>query len=225
MVGQDLIQILFNVPGAAFQHHVQVPGACHAVGGVVGVHPHLVQDGVHPALRNEHVAGLDGPVPIPPAAQGKGLGGFMAVHVEGEGELGPQLRLNAQQLQHLGVGGRLVGALLGQGTLHRIAEGPVGVVCVGPAHLHMGLVEGHLCGHAQEAPHPPLVDEGIILQFAALLLRQVLETAVGKAPHLAEVGLLDALVDGQGDSKEGGEQHRRQGDGQHRNEVSGPVGF
>ena len=89
----------------------------------------------------------------------------------------------------------------------------------------MGLVEGHLCGDAQEAPHPPLVDEGIILQFAALFLRQVLEPAVGEAPHLAEVGLLDALVDGQGDGKEGGEQHRRQGDGQHSDEVSGPVGF
>ena len=88
----------------------------------------------------------------------------------------------------------------------------------------MGLVEGRLCGHAQKAPHPPLADEGIILQFAALLLRQVLEPAVGEAPYLAEVGLLDALVDGQGDGKEGGEQHRRQSDGQHRDEISGPVG-
>ena len=170
------------------------------------------------------MAGGDGLVVLPPAAQEEGLGGLAAVHVKGEGEGHPQLRLDAQQLQHPGVGGRLVGALLGQGTLHRIAEGPVGVVCVGPAHLHMGLVEGHFCGHAQEAPHPPLADEGIILQFVALLLRQVLEPAVGEAAHLTEVVLLEALVDGQGDGKEGGEQHRCQGDGQHRNEISGPVG-
>src|SRR5699024_9676183 len=74
VVGQDLVQIPLNVPGAALQHHVQVPGAGHAVGGAGGIHAHLGQDGVHPALRNQDVAGHDGLVPLPPAGEGEGLG-------------------------------------------------------------------------------------------------------------------------------------------------------
>ena len=88
----------------------------------------------------------------------------------------------------------------------------------------MAFVEGHLTGHAHKAPQTPLVDEGVVLQFVKLLLCQVLEPAVGEAAHLAEVVLLDAVVDGHGDGEQGGEEHRGQGDGQHRDQVPGAVG-
>ena len=149
----------------------------------------------------------------------------MAVHVKGEGELGTELRLHAQQLQHMGVCGGLVGALLRQAALLGVAEGPVGVVGVGVANLHMGLVEGDLCGHPEKTPDAPLADQRVVPQLFKLLLRQVLEPTVGEAPHLAEVALLEALVDGQGDGEQRGEQHRRQGDGRDGDEIPGAAGL
>ena len=41
------------------------------------------------------------------------------------------------------------------------------------------------------------------------------------SPRLPEIGLLKAVVDGQGDGKQGGKEHRGQGDGQHGDAVSG----
>ena len=73
----------------------------------------------------------------------------------------------------------------------------------GPLHLHVGLVEGHLTGHPQEAPQAPFVNQGIVPQLVELLFRQVLEAAVGEAAHLTEVGLLEPVVDGHGDGEEG----------------------
>src|SRR5699024_5109319 len=112
-----------------------------------------------------------------------------------------------------------------QAALHGVAEGPVGVVGVGVANLHMGLVEGDLCGHHEKTPNAPLADQRVVPQLFKLLLRQVLKPAVGEAPHLAEVALLEALVDGEGDGEEGGKQHRRQGDGCDGDEVSGAAGL
>ena len=204
------------------QHHIQVPAAGHAVAAGRG-DAHLGQNGVHPALGDQNVVGHDGLVVLPPAAQGKGLGGLMSVHLKGNGELDADLRLHPQQLQHMGVGGRLVGALLGKTALYRVAVAPVGLVGVGVADLHMGFVEGNLCGHAHKAAQAPGFDERIVLQCLELLLSEVLEGAMGPAPGLTEVVLLDALVDGEGDGKKGWKQSRRQGDGQHRHQIAGTV--
>ena len=223
VVGQNLIQVLLDVAGTAFQHHVQVPTAHHAVAAGRG-DANLVQYRLQPALRDQDVVGRNGFIIHPPARQSKGLGGLMAVHIKRDGELRPDLRLHPQQVQHMGVGGGLIGALPGQAALNRVAVHPVGLVFVAPTHLNMGFVEGNFRGHAQETPDAPGVDQGIVFQFIDLLLRQVFEAAVGVSAHLAEVGLLDALVDGQGDGKEGGKQHCRQGDGRHRHHVPGPVG-
>ena len=142
MVGQDLIQVLFNVPVPTFQHYVQVPDAGHGILGVVGVYTHLGEDGVHPALGDQDVVGYDGFVVLPPAAEGEALGGLVPVYIEGKGEFRADLRLDAQQLQHAGVGGGLVGAFLRQGAFDGVAVHPVGLVGVGIAHFHMGLIEG-----------------------------------------------------------------------------------
>ena len=224
MVFQDLVQVACNISGPIFQHHIHVIGPGHAVRGLPGHHAGLRQDGVRPALRDQNVVGHNGLVILPPAAQGESLGGLMAVHIKGERELGADLRRDPHQLQHMGVRGGLIGALLGQAPLNRVAVHPVGLVGIGVAHLHMAFVEGHLTGHAHKAPQTPLVDEGVVLQFVKLLLCQVLEPAVGEAAHLAEVVLLDAVVDGHGDGEQGGEEHRGQGDGQHRDQVPGAVG-
>ena len=170
VIFQNLSDIVRNVAGTAFQHHIQVPGTSHAIlSGRDG--SHLVQNGVRPALRNQDVVGHNCLVILPPAAEGKGLGGGMAVHVKGDGEPGADLRLHPQQLQHVGVGSGLVGALLGQTALHRVAVHPVGFIGVGVADLHVGFVERHLRGHSDKPPHSPLVDEGVILQIVKLFLR------------------------------------------------------
>ena len=224
MAGQNLLHIPLDMGRAALEHHVQVPGAGHAVLRGVGVHPRLVQQGVHPALRDEHVVGYDGLVVLPPAGEGEGLSGLMPVHIKGEGEPGPQLRLHAQQLQHVGVGGRLVGTLLGQAALRRVAVHPVGVVGVGVAHLHVGFVERVLSRHTHEPPQAGLPDQGVVLQRLILRFGQVFEAAVGVAAHLPEVVLLESVVDGQGDGEQGGKEHRGQRNSQHRDEVAGAAG-
>ena len=89
----------------------------------------------------------NGLVVLPPAAQGKGLGGLMAVHEKRNSELGTDLRLHAQQFQHMGVRGGLVGALLRKSSLHRVTVHPVGVIGIRIADLHMGFVEGDVRGH------------------------------------------------------------------------------
>ena len=83
------------------------------------------------------MVGHDGLVVLPPAAQGKGLGGRAAVHIKGDSKLFPKFRFYSQQLQHMGISGGLIRALLGQTALHWVAELPVGLVCIGPANLHM----------------------------------------------------------------------------------------
>ena len=89
----------------------------------------------------------DGLIVLPPATQGKGLGGLAAVHEKRDGELSTDLRLHAQQCQHMGVRGGLVGALLRKASLHRVTVHPVGVIGIGVADLHMGFVEGYVRGH------------------------------------------------------------------------------
>ena len=144
------------------EHYIQIPGSGHAVAAGRG-HPYLRQYCVHPALRDENVVGGNRLVVLPPAAQGECLGRLMAVHRKGDGKLCPQLRFHPQQLQDTGVGGRLVGALLGEPPHHRFAVHPVGFIGIGVADLHMGLVERLLRGHAQKAAQPPLGDQRIVL--------------------------------------------------------------
>ena len=142
-----------------------------------------------------------GLVVLPPAAQGKGLGRFMAVHIKCDGKICADFRFHSQQFQYMSVCGSLVGALLREASLHRVAVAPVGLVGIGVADLYMGFVEGCLCGHPQKSPQAPLVNQWIVLQFLKLFLCQVLKGAMAPATGLAEVVLLDALVDGEGDGK------------------------
>ena len=72
----------------------------------------------------------------------------MAVHRKGDGKFRTDFRLYAQQLQHMGVGGSLVGALLREAPLHRVTVHPVGVIGIGVTNLHMGFVEGDVRRHA-----------------------------------------------------------------------------
>ena len=222
VVTENGVEVSPDVPGAAFERHVHVPGAGHAVPARRG-DAHLPQNGVHPALRNEDVVGDDGVIRLPPAAEGEDLGGFMAVHREGHGELRPQLRLDAQKPQDLRIRGGLVGALPGETAHHRIAEHPVGVLGFGIADLHMGFVEGLLCRHPEKAPQAGPCDTGIVLQLIVLLLGEILEAAVGRGAHLTERGLLKALVDGEGDGKKRGKEHRGEGDGQRCDEIPRAV--
>ena len=223
VVRQNLIEILGNAAITVFQHHIQVPLPCHAVTPRRG-DTHLLQHRIYPAFGDQNMVSHDGLVVLPPAAQGKGLGGLMAVHEKRNSELGTDLRLHAQQFQHMGVGGGLVSALLREASLHRVTVHPVGIIGIGVADLHMGFVEWDIRRHAQKSAQAPLVNERIVLQFLKLLLRQVLKGAVGPAPGLAEVVLLDALVDRESDGKKGRKKHRRQGDGQHRHDVPGAAG-
>ena len=147
------------------------------------------------------MVGDDGLVVLPPAAKGEGLGGLVAVHRKGDGELCPEFRLDAQQLQHAGVGGGLVGPFRGQAALDGVAEGPVSFILVRIADLHMRFVEGYLGGHPQIAPQAPGLDAGVFFQFVELGLGQVFEPAVVKTAALAEVGLLHPLVDGEGNGE------------------------
>ena len=224
VVGQDLLDIPLNVPRPAFEHHVKVPATGHAVGRGFGVHPHLGKDGVHPALGDQHMVGHNGFVVLPPAAERKGLGGLVPVYRKGKGELRAKFRLDAQQFQHVGVGGGFVGALLRQAALHRVAVHPVGFVFVAPADFHMGFGKGHVPGHPQKAPHPPLVHEGVAAQLLGLLRGDVFEPAVGKPARLAEVVLLEPLVDGKRKGEQRGEQQRRQRDGRDGDQVAGAAG-
>ena len=125
----------------------------------------------------------------------------MAVHLKGDGELCPELRLDAQQLQHTGIGGGLVGPFCGQAALNGVAEGPVGFILVRIADLHMRFVEGYVGGHPQVTSQAPGLDAGGFLQFVELGLGQVLESTVVKTAALAEVGLLHPLIDGEGNGE------------------------
>ena len=67
----------------------------------------------------------------------------MAVHVKGEGELGAELRLDPQQLQHVGVRGGLVSALFRQAALHQSRLVNVPLSRVGEnLHHHLLVVHG-----------------------------------------------------------------------------------
>lgn len=96
VVFQNLVQIPLDMSGAAFQHHVQIPPACHAVVRIVRIYAHFRQDFVHPAFGNQDMVCYDGLIIFPPAAEGEGLSGFMPIHVKSEGKLGPNLRLDTQ---------------------------------------------------------------------------------------------------------------------------------
>lgn len=161
---------------------------------------------------------------LPPAAQGKDLCGFVAVHLKGDGKFRAELRLYAQQFQHMGIGGRFVGPFLGQAPFYGNAVAPVGLVGVRVTDLHMGLIERGLFGHAQKAADAIRLNEIIAFQFLTLFFRQVFESTVGAAPSLTEIVLLDALVDGHGNGKERSKQHRRKGNSQHRHNIAGAVG-
>ena len=219
MPGQNVFQVALDVQGAV-QHHVHGPGRRHPV-LPRRRDAHLLENFFHPAFGDEDMPGHHGRVILPPAAEGEGLGGLVAVHGEGDGEGDPQLGLHPQQLQHTGVGGGLVGPLLGQAALYGIAKTPVGVVGVGVTHLHMVLIEGFLGGHAQEAPQAPFLDGRVVFQFFKLFLGHVFERPVAVAPRLAEVGLLETVVDGQGDDEQGGKQNRRQRNGHDGDGVAG----
>ena len=172
VVGQNGLDILFNVQGAV-QHHIQAPES--RAGGVLSRDiSRLRQDGLQPALGNEHMVSRDGLVIFPPAAEGKGLGGLHRARPdpEGQGKLRPQNRLHPQQLQYPGVGGRLIGALLGQASLLGLAEHPLGLGWVGVADLHMALVKGGLCGHPYEPAQAPLLNQGVLLDLPKLFLGQ-----------------------------------------------------
>ena len=67
VVGQNLIQVLLDVAGTAFQHHIQAPCAGYPVSRGFWVYSHLVENRVHPALGDENVIGHDGLVVFPPA--------------------------------------------------------------------------------------------------------------------------------------------------------------
>ena len=201
VVFQNLVQIPLDMSGAAFQHHVQIPPACHAVIRAVRIYAHFRQDFVHPAFGNQDMVRHNGLIVFPPATEGEGLSGFVSIYVKSEGKLGPDLRLYTQQFQYMGVGSSLVGALLRQRAFHRVTVHPVGLVGVGKAHLHMSFIERRLPRHTQVSPFAPLADERIILQFIKLRLGHVLKSAVGEAAHLSKIGLLKPIVDGQGDGE------------------------
>ena len=160
MSGKHLFHVPLDVQGV-LEHHIQIPASGHAVIAVGRVHAHLVQDGIHPAFRNEDVVGDNDRVVFPPAAKGKGLGGFVAVHLKSGGKLVANFRFYPQQLQHVEVCGGLISALSGQAALDGITEHPVGLIGVGITDLHMGFVEGCLGGHSYEPPQAPLADQGI----------------------------------------------------------------
>ena len=161
------------------EHHVQIPASGHAVIAVFWVHAHLVQDGIHPAFRDEDVVGDNDRVVFPPAAKGEGLGGLVAVHIEGDGELAAEFRFHPQQFQHVEVCGGLISALSGQAALDGITEHPVGLIGVGITDLHMGFVEGDIRGHTAEPPQAPFFDQRVLTQFLKLRLCQIFETAMG----------------------------------------------
>ena len=112
VVFQNLVQILLDMSGAAFQHHVQIPPTCHAVVRIIRIYAHFRQDFVHPAFGNQDMVRHNSLIVFPPAAEGEGLSGFMSIHVKSEGKLGPNLRLDTQQFQYMSVSSSLVGALL-----------------------------------------------------------------------------------------------------------------
>ena len=88
----------------------------------------------------------------------------------------------------------------------------------------MGLIEGRGRRHAQKAPLAPLGDERVAAQRLGLCLCDVFEPAVGETARLAEVGLLEPFVDGEGDRKERSKQHCCQGDGCDGDEVPAAAG-
>ena len=223
MIGQDFLNVRRNRTGAVFQHHIQIPGAGHLI--TAGRrYPNLLQYGINPAFRDENVVGNHRLIVFPPAAEGKGLGGFVTVYVKGNGKFRPQFRLDAQQLQHMGIGCSFISSLLGQAALHRVAVHPVGLVGIGVADFHMIFVEGNFCGHSQETPQTPLGDQRIVFQCFKLLFRQVLKGTMAPAPGLAKVVLLDALVNRQSNGKQGSKQSGSQGNGQNGHQIPGAVG-
>ena len=152
VVLQDLKDVLLDLE-VAFEHHVQVPFSGHGVGVPAALGAELLGGGA----GQEHIAGHQGAVVLPPSREGEGPGdqlpaGGVFVKVEGNGEFRAHLRLHPQKGQNAGVRGGLVGALPGEGPFDWLAEvvGRGGGLQVGD--LHMGFVEGRVHGHAHEQP-------------------------------------------------------------------------
>ena len=145
----------------------------------------------------------------------------VGVDGDGQGDLCADLRFDPQQGQHMGVGGHLVGALPGQRPLHGLAEVVGGALRLDVADLYMGFVEGGLVQRAHKEPAPGADDQGIILKRLHLLQGDVLDGAMGVAAHLAEILLLEGVVDGGGNGEQRGEQNGGQGNGQHRHDIPG----
>ena len=70
----------------------------------------------------------------------------------------------------------------------------------------MGFVEGRVHGHAHEQPGEVLLNQRVRPHFLHLLPGEALDGAVKVAARLAEILLLEGIVDGGSDGKEGGEQ-------------------
>lgn len=93
----------------------------------------------------------NGLVILPPAAQGESLRPMSTSKVSvnlapisGVTPSAPTLRVR----------GGLIGALLGQAPLNRVAVHPVGLVGIGVAHLHMALLKGTSLGMPTKRRRP-----------------------------------------------------------------------
>ena len=148
----------------------------------------------------------------------------MAIHVKGNRKFFAQLGRDAEQFQDMLVGRSLIGPFGGQTSLDGVAVRPVRLVRVRIADFDMAFFKRGALRHAEEAAQAVRLDAGVLLELVILRLGQILKASVTVSADLAEVGLLEGVVDGHGDRDERGEEDRGQGDSQDGDEVARAVG-
>ena len=205
------------------QHHVQRPFPGMAVPVCTGP-ARLFQQLRRPALGDKEEGEVAPGLGLPPAGEGEGLLEGDAVHLDRDGEPGPQLRLHPDDREELAVGRRLIRPFRREGTggggrIHHFGVGRVHIVDLGVDAVFVFAAQ--LPGVLPDAVPG---DAGSIFEDIHLFRRQRLEGAVRIPARLSEVGLLEAVVDRQEDGEEGGKQESRQPDGQRRDDAPAPFG-
>ena len=156
-----------------------------------------------------------------PAGDHHGKRVFLSVGGERNGDFRPCFRFHAQVPQGQIGGDHLVGRG-GRSAVGGRAEGQLRLGFVLDVELNVvadGVAE---VGHRH--PQSRRLDEVRLPQGLELLRRHVADLAVGPAHFLHLEGQRKGFRRAEGDGGDGGEEHRRQGDGQHRDAVPYPAG-
>ena len=173
---------------------------------------------VCPGSAYQNLVGRDDRITLPEPTEGKCILLQPSVDVHRQFHLFPQLRRNAQNLQHGSIAGNLVFRLR-QPTFLRFAEPPASRLFLRIADFRIELRQGFILPTADIDVIGNILNLRITGHLVILCLSNHLESGVGRSPHLPHGLILQILYQRKADGQHTGKQQTGQGDGQHRHQI------